>query len=147
MSDGFRVQQIDHVELFVPDLYQAARWYQKNLGLEVVAQFEHHAKSGTGPLFVSSDGGNTKLALFKGKPRGQRETAGHHLVAFRVDGEGFMKFLARAGEFPAFDDEGNETTELRAVDHGDSFSTYFCDPYGNRFEVTTYDHDSVARRL
>lgn len=32
----FRVEQIDHVELYVPDRYQAADWYHSVLGLEIV---------------------------------------------------------------------------------------------------------------
>ena len=32
----FKVLQIDHVELFVPDRYEAARWYERTLGLQVV---------------------------------------------------------------------------------------------------------------
>ncbi len=147
MSDGFSVQQIDHVELFVPDLYEAAAWYRKALGLEILGEYEHFAASGKGPLFISSDVGSTNLALFRGKPRGRRETAGHHLVAFRVDGEGFLQFVRRAADCPLYDDQGDEIAEAQAVDHKMSFSTYFCDPWGNRFEVTTYDHDFVSERL
>ena len=32
----FTVLQIDHVELFVPDRYEAARWYERTLGLPEV---------------------------------------------------------------------------------------------------------------
>ena len=34
--DTFRVLQIDHVELFVPDRQEAADWYCRVLGLQVV---------------------------------------------------------------------------------------------------------------
>lgn len=34
----FKVLQIDHVELFVPDRYEAARWYERVLGLEPVPE-------------------------------------------------------------------------------------------------------------
>jgi hypothetical protein len=33
------------------------------------------------------------------------------------------------------------------VDHDLSFSVYFTDPYGNRLELTTYDHGAVAAAL
>ena len=33
--NNFRVLQIDHVELFVPDRHEAAGWYQRILGLDV----------------------------------------------------------------------------------------------------------------
>jgi catechol 2,3-dioxygenase-like lactoylglutathione lyase family enzyme len=141
-THDFRVLQIDHVELFVPDRYEAARWYEQVLGLSIVPECEHWAGPG-GPLMISSDGGRTKLALFEGEPRRSRPTAGHHRVAFRVDGTAFFKFLARIQEFPVYSDSGKPVSELEIVDHGQAFSVYFCDPYGNRYEVTTYDHELV----
>jgi catechol 2,3-dioxygenase-like lactoylglutathione lyase family enzyme len=36
---SFQVQQIDHVEMFVPDREEAAEWYQQILGLAIVEQF------------------------------------------------------------------------------------------------------------
>jgi catechol 2,3-dioxygenase-like lactoylglutathione lyase family enzyme len=72
-DDGFAVDQIDHVELFVPDRYQAAEWYRRVLGLKVVAEYEHWASDPRGPLMISSDGGHTKLALFQGTPQGERD--------------------------------------------------------------------------
>ena len=33
---SFKVEQIDHVELFVPDRYAAARWYEQALGLRIL---------------------------------------------------------------------------------------------------------------
>ena len=35
----FRALQIDHVELFVPDRYEAAGWYQRVLGLEILVEY------------------------------------------------------------------------------------------------------------
>src|SRR5262245_40392718 len=133
----FQVDQIDHVELFVPDRHEAARWYERTLGLAVIPQLEHWAEDPHGPLMVSSDGG-TKLALFTGEPRGARPTAGFHLVAFRVDGAGFLRFLEHVGTVPVFSEAGEETRTLAPRDHGQAFSVYFCDPWGHRLEVTTY---------
>src|SRR3954471_6150420 len=95
--DSFRVLQIDHVEFFVPDQYEAAKWYKRMLGLEIVPDFEPWATGG-GPLMISSDGGSTKLALFKGQPQESRPTAGFHRVAFRVDAAGFISFLKLLGQ-------------------------------------------------
>jgi catechol 2,3-dioxygenase-like lactoylglutathione lyase family enzyme len=127
----FKVQQIDHVELFVPDRYEAARWYERVLGLRVIRKYEHWAGPG-GPLMISSDGGGTMLALFEGEPRKSRPTAGHHRVAFRVDGPSFLRFLLRLKQFPVYNDTGIEVSTLEFIDHGQAYSVYFCDPYGNR---------------
>jgi catechol 2,3-dioxygenase-like lactoylglutathione lyase family enzyme len=141
MSDPaseFRVDQIDHVELFVPDRYAAAAWYQTVLGLQIISDFEHWAKHPAGPLMLGTAVGGTKLALFSGEPRGSRATAGFHLVAFRVPRAAFDAFLARVLDFPVYDEQGNAVHSLAVRDHGQALSVYFCDPYGHRFELTTY---------
>ena len=147
MSKSFRVQQIDHIELFVPDRYAAARWYEEIFGLEVVREVEYWANDPHGPLMISSDGGNTKLALFEGKARGTCETAGHQRVAFRVDGQGFLSFLDRAKEHSVFAEDGKPQKSLEVIDHDSAFSVYFCDPYGNRYEVTCYDYEFLKSKM
>lgn len=51
----FRVLQIDHVELFVPDRHEAAEWYRRTLGLEIVPGYQDWAADPGGPLMISSD--------------------------------------------------------------------------------------------
>jgi len=143
---SFKVEQIDHVELFVPDRYTAARWYEQALGLLILPDYEHWAGPG-GPLMISSDGGDTKLALFEGKARGRRPTAGHHRVAFRVSGAGFLQFLEHVRKTVVYSESGEAVSQLSPVDHGKAFSVYFCDPYGNRFEVTSYEYKHIKRGL
>lgn len=144
-EDDFRVQQIDHVELNVPDQYEAAEWYRQVFGLEIMEDFEYWAQDG--PLMVSSDGGHTKLALFKGDPPGFKRPQGFQRVAFHVDGEGFLTFLGRLAEHPVYDHDGRKAYKLDVVDHDLSYSLYFCDPYGNRYEVTTYDYETVEESM
>jgi catechol 2,3-dioxygenase-like lactoylglutathione lyase family enzyme len=140
--------QIDHVEMFVPDRRTAAEWYRQVLGLEIVEQFEAWAANARGPLMISSDGGRTKLALFEGSPQGRRPTAGFHLVAFRVDAARFLAFLERLDSLALCDHRGQPVTRHAVVDHDQAFSLYFCDPYGHRLELTTYDakdtRDAIA---
>ncbi|HZS88807.1 MAG TPA: VOC family protein [Chloroflexota bacterium] len=141
----FRVAGIDHVEIFVPEQYEAARWYREVLGLEILPAFEHWAAGG--PLMISSDGGTTMLALFNGEPLGGRQPAGLRRVAFRVDGATFAAFSARLAAVPVYDDGGKRVTAADVVDHQGSFSFYFNDPYGTPLEVTTYDCDTVKNLL
>lgn len=143
----FRVEQIDHVELFVPDRYAAAGWYQQVFGLEIVKPFEHWAADPRGPLMISSDSGSTKLALFQGEPPGKRNTIGFRRVAFRVDAAGFEAFLKRLAIHPVHDEHGQPLSWQSVVDHDVSWSLYFVDPWGNPYEVTTYDYDAVAALL
>jgi len=136
---AFRVDQIDHVELFVPDRREAAEWYRRVLGLTICAEHEHWADDSKGPLMISSDGGSTKLALFEGRSQENRETAGFHLVAFRVSGPDFKTFLDRLDDMMLTDHHDRTVTREIVQDHGQAFSIYFNDPYGHRLELTTYD--------
>ena len=143
----FKVEQIDHVELFVPDRHEAARWYERTLGLTALPQHEDWAADPHGPLMISSDGGGTKLALFLGEPRRGSPTEGFHLVAFRMGGTGFLAFLDHIKTNPVYNDAGDEVHSLTPKDHGKAFSVYFNDPWGHRLEVTTYEAEWVRGRF
>jgi catechol 2,3-dioxygenase-like lactoylglutathione lyase family enzyme len=149
------VFQIDHVELFVPDRYEAAAWYQRVLGLQILPDYEHWAAAPGGPLMISGDGGSTKLALFEGQPFDQAHgwpqkagaMAGFHRVAFRVDADGFAACLRRLAESGITDERRQVITADSAVDHRQAYSVYFTDPYGHHLEVTTYDYEETRARL
>jgi len=143
----FRVLQIDHVELFVPNRHEAARWYQEVLGLEILPDYQDWAADPRGPLMISSDGGKTKLALFEGQPQAPGPTSGFHLVAFRVDGDGFVEFLQRLEGLQLKDHRHGIVTSNSVVDHEQAYSVYFSDPYGHRLEVTTYDYEATRTAI
>ena len=142
----FKVLQIDHVELFVPDRYEAARWYEHTLGLQAVPECEPWAAGG-GPLMISSDGGSTKLALFEGQPATSAQTAAFRRVAFRVTAGGFAEFLRRLPDLTLKDSRQQPVTAESVVDHQQAYSIYFDDPYGHLLEVTTYDYDETSAFL
>jgi catechol 2,3-dioxygenase len=146
-SGRFNVLQLDHVELFVPDRYEAAGWYQRVLGLEIVREYEHWAADPRGPLMISSDRGNTKLALFEGAPPGSTPASGFRLVAFRVAAIGFMQFLERLVDLQLKDHRDQRVAVDSVVDHEKAYSIYFSDPYGHRFEVTTYEYEASRTAL
>ena len=112
----FKVQQIDHVELFVPERYEAARLYERTLGLQVVPECEPWAVDG-GPLMISSDGGSTKLALFTGQPGPGGSKDAFYRVAFRVTGGGFAEFLRRLPELGLTNSRQQPVTADSVVDH------------------------------
>ena len=110
MVTGVGVLQIDHVELFVPDRHEAAGWYQRILGLEIVAEYQEWAADRAGPLMLSSDGGHTKLALFEGSPQSSKPTAGFHRVAFRANANDFVDFLRQLTDRSLTDHQGRPVT-------------------------------------
>lgn len=142
-----RISQIDHVEFFVPDRRAAAAWYERVLGLKILPGYEHWSDAQGGPLMISPDGGNTKLALFQGTPQGERETAGFHRVAFRVGAEGFVHFLQRLPELGLTDHNGRDVTADLVADHSSAFSLYFNDPYSHHLELTTYEYEETKVAL
>lgn len=123
----FHTQGIDHVELLVPDRSQAARWYSEKFGFEVIELAGSDWGRPGGPVMTSTDGGRTKLALFEGQPRGNRETAGFHRVAFRISGEEFLK-LSSLEALQLFDDQGALVKREDIKDYGSVYSLYCCDP-------------------
>jgi catechol 2,3-dioxygenase-like lactoylglutathione lyase family enzyme len=139
--------QIDHVELFVPDRYEAAEWYGRVLGLQVVKTFEHWAANPRGPLMLATDAGGTKLALFEGEPQHSRPTSGFHRVAFGASSEEFVAFLRRLGGLDLIDERGGRVSIDSVIDHTQAYSIYFCDPFGHRLEITTYEHEAVRTSL
>ncbi|WP_331236018.1 VOC family protein [Natronorarus salvus] len=132
---------IDHVELFVPDREEAAAWYEATLGLTPAPELE--AWAADGPLMLSGDDGATLLAVFEGEPTGDREPTGYRRVAFRVDRETFRSFVDSLPALPVSDADGEPIRHEDVVDHDLSHSIYFTDPYGNPFEVTTYEVDRL----
>lgn len=146
-SNGFHVDQIDHVELTVSDRFQAAHWYQRVLGLEIVPEFKFWSDDPRGPLMVSTPQGNTKLALFEGNPEGSRRNTGYHLVAFRVRAEAFTQFIELLPSLNLKNRSGEKVTSAHVTDHQRAYSIYFCDLHGNQLELTTYEHQQVRETL
>ena len=135
----FKVQQIDHIHVMVEDKFEAAKWYEQTLGLTIVKEKEYWAQGG-GPLLISSDHGNTSLALFSRKgPRAE--------VAFRVGVDGFFEFVAHTKNLDLINSDGEALSQSDIVDHDGAYSIYFDDPSGNLLEVTSYDYDEIKHRL
>jgi catechol 2,3-dioxygenase-like lactoylglutathione lyase family enzyme len=137
----FKVTQIDHIHIHVTNQREAAAWYQKVLGMEILPEHESWAIGG-GPLTISSDGGNTGIALFARDNANTRT-----VIAYRVDGKGFMEFLSRLAELHLKGRNNEIVVESDVFDHDHSYSIYFFDPYQNPIEITTYDYNFVKKQL
>lgn len=143
----FCVKQLDHVEVQVRDRYAAAEWFKRVLGLEIVPEFEVWAEDPDGPLMIATPEGNTKVALFTGEPQGEHPQIGSILVAFGVDGDGFLAFLDHIQTVKVLNDKKERVTHQHVKNHTLAYSIYFCDPDGNHYEVTTYDVATVRAKL
>ena len=83
-----------------------------------------------GPLTIENPEGSIHLALFE-------SDAPESISA--------VAFGASASEFIAWKDHlESHSLDLRLTDHSLAYSLYFADPWGNLFEITTYERDAVA---
>lgn len=139
----FTVDQIDHVELSVPDRYEAAKWYDKILGMKIDEKLEKEIAS-MGPLMITTKNATTMLALFEGQHEKQSISAGFERVVFRVSAQNFQRFVNRLETHPVYDESGKALSKNSVMNHGIAYSLYFCDPYGHKLEISTYDYDKYS---
>ena len=124
-----KLQNIDHIHVYVQNRQDALVWYKKILGLKPLEKLISLPKSG--PLTIRNNEGNINIALFKGKPQDNRS-----VIAFKVNGDEFINF---------HDSINHSLTEnIELVDHSSQFSIYFKDPYGNPYEITSYDYAMIS---
>jgi len=124
-----KLQNIDHIHVFVPDRQVALEWYNTVLGLKPIERLLFWAK--TGPLTIGNDEGSIHIALFEGEPKKNRS-----VIAFNVTGKDFINWHKRIN---------NALREVIDVDdHSVSFSIYFADAYGNPYEITSYDYETLS---
>lgn len=142
----FSVDGLDHVHLEVADREAAAAWLNRVLGLRRAEVYAGWADDPMGPMFLESASGRNCIALFaRGRHTGS--APGDHTIAFRVNGPGFLAFLDSINSLQLSDHTGAAVMRDHRVDHQKAWSIYFCDPDGNRFEVTTYDYEVCAAAL
>ena len=124
---------VDHIHVHVQDRAAAERWYTDVLGLRRVEALACWVADG-GPLTLADASERVHLALFERPPQPNRST-----IALGVDADSFIAWRAhlarRLGAAP------------QAVDHDLSWSMYFSDPDGNSYEITSYQHGTIAAAL
>ena len=124
-----KLQNIDHIHVFVSNRQEALDWYSNVLGLNPIEKLLSLPKSG--PLSIKNDEGNINIALFKGNQRENRS-----VIAFKTTGEDFINWHKRINNALS--------GSIEVDDHSVSFSIYFEDPYGNPFEITSYDYEILS---
>jgi catechol 2,3-dioxygenase-like lactoylglutathione lyase family enzyme len=143
----FRMGSLDHVHVMVPDRDAAAAWYAEHLGFEPVAEYDFWATAiEGGPLQISADGGRTMLALFEitdGYPVHKQEAG----VAFSVDASTFVQFARSLGSGGLLATSGEPLTADQVVDFDLCWAYNLSDPWGNVYELSCYDYDTVKRDL
>ena len=148
MADArrFRMGRLDHVHIRVPDRTEAGTWYAEHLGFEPVEKYDFWAMGFEGgPLQISADGGATTLALFEageGHPMVAQQTG----VAFSVDAEMFITFTrSLPGEINS--PLGRPLVPNDVIDFDMCWAFDLADPWGNQYELNSYDYDRIKTDL
>lgn len=146
MTTTFRMGRLDHVHLRVPNRNEAVIWYRENLGFEVVEEYAFWAEGFEGgPVQISADGGKTTLALFEaseGHPMVPQTTG----VAFSVDYQNFTAFIrSLPGKLKTAGGQPLQASDI--VDFDLCWAYDFVDPWGNHFELNSYDYAAVKQFL
>jgi catechol 2,3-dioxygenase-like lactoylglutathione lyase family enzyme len=124
-----KLKNIDHIHVFVPDRQQALDWYSTILGLEPIKSLLFWANGG--PLTIGNDDDSIHIALFEGEPNNNQS-----VIAFNTTGEDFINWHKRINNALS--------CSIEVDDHSVSFSIYFNDPYGNPYEITSYDYEILS---
>lgn len=132
---------IDHVHVEVADKATAISWYERVLGLTPHPEFAVWAEDPSGPTILVSEQGEPTLSLFQRDPVPHSRDA---TIAFRIGRAGFDAFLRKLEGLGLRDRNGDPVRAGAVVDHDLSLSLYFCDPDGNRLELTTYEVDGAS---
>ena len=62
-------------------------------------------------------------------------------MLFRVSAQNFQRLVNRLETHPIYDESGKVLSKNSVMNHGIAYSLYFCDPYGHKLEISTYDYD------
>lgn len=123
---------IDHVHIYVPDRARAQLWFADVLGFTVEESLREWATP-TGPLTLRDASGEVHVAIFE-----RQNASPSSALALRADSSNFLHWKQQL--------EGRGILD-RCVDHDLAWSVYFRDPFGNTYEITTYEHQAVTEAL
>lgn len=138
---------LDHVHIRVGNRADAMAWYAEHLGFEPVEQYRFWAEGFSGgPLQITADGGRSMLALFE-------VGEGHELdiqktgVAFSVDAASFIAFARSLTNGVINGAHGRPLVADDLIDYDMCWAYDLIDPWGNLYELNSYDYDRVASDL
>ncbi|MBV8048570.1 MAG: VOC family protein [Paludibacterium sp.] len=135
--------KIDHIHICVSDASKAIAWYQRVLGLHPDPRYRPLQDEPHAVTMLANPSGTVRFAV------SQSETANElpGSVAFVVGGQDFLDWIDRlAGERVASRD-GVTIARDSVRDHHFFCSISFVDPFGNPFEIVSYDHTWLAGKL
>lgn len=135
--------KIDHIHVRVTDTTKAIEWYQRVLGLTPDPRYRHMQDEPHGVTMVANPSSTVRLALCEDAESSTAIGA----VAFVVSGQEFMEWIDQLAGERVTNREGQTIARDSVYDHHFFCSLSFVDPFGNAFEVVSYDHTWLAGKL
>lgn len=135
--------KIDHIHIKVSDLPKALDWYNRVLGLVQDPKYKHMQDGPEGGVMVVNASGTVRLSVSQ-SPLAVCEMGA---VAFVVGGQDFLEWIDQLAGERVVDRNGQTIARDSVRDHQLFCSLSFVDPFGNPFEIVSYDHTWLAGKL
>lgn len=135
--------KIDHLHIRVNDLTKALDWYQRVLGLIPDVRYKHLQDDSQGVLMLTNTSATVRLVLSHDEQASRQMGA----IAFGVGGHDFLEWIDRLAVERVFSRDGQTIARDSVRDHGFFCSVSFVDPFGNPFDIVSYDHTWLAGKL
>ena len=135
--------KIDHIHIRVSDAAKAADWYSRVLWLAADTRYRHMQDGPHGVIMMANPSGTVRLAI--SQEEGAAAFAG--AIAFVVSGQDFLEWIDQLAGERVLNSEGQTIARDSVRDHGFFCSLSFVDPFGNPFEIVSYDHTWLAGKL
>ncbi|BBF85024.1 glyoxalase [Aquitalea magnusonii] len=135
--------KIDHIHIRVTDLAKAQGWYQRVLNLAPDTRYKHMQSGPHGVVMLMNSNGSVRLAI----SQEDKPVCEPGSVAFLVSGQDFLEWIDQLAGERVIDRAGQTVARDSVVDHQFFCSISFVDPFGNPFEIVSYDHTWLAGKL
>jgi catechol 2,3-dioxygenase-like lactoylglutathione lyase family enzyme len=132
---------IDYIHVRVTDLKRALEWYKDVLGLVPDTRYRHHASHAM--TVLTNPSGTVRLALSLESAVRQNPAR----IAFSVSGKDFHAWIDTLAGLRVTDRNGQTIARDSVRDYAFYYSIIFCDPFGNPFEIVSYDHTWLAGKI
>lgn len=135
--------KIDHIHIGVSDAAAAIAWYQRVLGLHPDPRYRQLQDAPHATTMLANPSGSVRLAVSQSDAAGGRPGS----VAFVVGGQDFLDWIERLASERVTNRDGQTIARDSVCDHQFFCTISFVDPFGNPFEIVSYDHTWLVGKL
>ena len=140
--------KIDHIHIRVTDVPKALKWYQRVLAMAPDPRYKHMREGPHGAVMLVNANGAVRLAVSLAVNEDKSGNVSHQgAVAFVVGGQDFLEWIDQLAGERVTNSEGQTIARDSVRDHRFFCSLSFVDPFGNPFEIVSYDHTWLVGKL